>query len=374
MSATSLRRPGSATLRALCLVLLLALLPAAPAALAQDQTPTTVYMPLARNGATPTQPVTPGRAQALELYRTLFLPHTTTAHGWTGNHATCNAGTLAPAFTDALLKLVNYYRAAAGVPAVTFNATYNARAQAAALMMSVNENLSHNPPANWTCYTDDGSLGARRSNLSLFGWYGITDETGLHDAGINGQMEDGGSNNTAVGHRRWILYPYQQELGVGHVPPPGRENDFSYGGGALYVLADNIYSGQLPARQTPRDGFIAWPPPGYIPWQALYHDGEYYYEQAGDEARLRWSFHLQNADFSGATVTMTHAGAAVAVTRLPDINSNYGENTAIWVPALDYATLTDGADHAVQVTVANVIYGGQARAFSYTVNVFDAGA
>lgn len=400
---------GAIKPRLLSLLLLFALLLAvarllpAPAAVGQDQAPSRIFLPLAQNAepatptptptlmptvtptptptasptVTPVSSITPqppaaqDRATALNLYRILYLPHRTTAHGWTGDHAACQPGALSAGFTDSLLKLVNYYRTVAGLPAVVFNPTLSARAQAAALMMSANENLSHNPPSDWACYTQDGALAASRSNLSLFGWVGISDETGLHDAGINGQMEDQGDYNTSVGHRRWILYPYQTEMGVGHVPPPQRQGQMAYGGGALYVLADNVWSGQAP-RQSPRDGFIAWPPRGYIPWQALYHDSANYYEYYGDEVRLRWSFLLNEADFGAATITVTHNGAAVAVSRLPDV-VEYDENAAVFVPAIDHATLADGADHTLQVTVANVQVGGQAQTFSYEVIIFDGG-
>ena len=74
---------------------------------------------------------------------------------------TCDAGTTSAAFRDSVLLRLNYFRAMAGVPAdVTFSDTYNAKAQQAALMMSVNNQLSHNPPTIWQCYTADGAEAA----------------------------------------------------------------------------------------------------------------------------------------------------------------------------------------------------------------------
>lgn len=76
----------------------------------------------------------------------------------------------------------------AGVPAnVVFDATNSAKAQQAALMMSVNNSLSHTPPTTWKCSTATGREAAANSNLSLG-----------HNAwnAVDGQIRDNGTNNT----------------------------------------------------------------------------------------------------------------------------------------------------------------------------------
>ena len=131
----------------------------------------------AREGArTPLQPlegglapVNPSNREASRLfYATNYLaPDSPTA--WTGNRATCDAGTTASGFQDAVLLRLNYFRAMAGVPAtVTFGGTYNGKDQKAALMMSANVQLNHNPPTTWTCYTADGAEAAGNSNLPQY--------------------------------------------------------------------------------------------------------------------------------------------------------------------------------------------------------------
>ncbi len=85
----------------------------------------------------------------------------------------------------------------AGVPAqVTFADTNSAKNQQAALMMSVNGQLNHNPPSTWTCYSADGAQAAGSSNLALelFGRNAIS----LY-------MQDPGSRKWLRRHRRWIL-------------------------------------------------------------------------------------------------------------------------------------------------------------------------
>jgi uncharacterized protein YkwD len=211
------------------------------------------------------------RAFYLAYYQNASAP----SPGWTGNRASCNAGTTAQAFRDAVLLRINYFRAMAGVPdRVSFSTTYNSKSQLAALMMSVNGQLSHSPPSSWTCYTADGATAAGSSNLTLgtYGW-----------SAINGYMKDPGSNNAAAGHRRWILYPQTQNMGTGDIPPDG-----GYASNALWVFDSHMWEARPPVR----DSFVAWPPPGYVPYQVVYP---------------RWSFSYPSADFSQTSVTMMRA-------------------------------------------------------------------
>jgi hypothetical protein len=177
---------------------------------------------------------------------------------------------------------VNYFRAMAGVPAqIALSDAYNAKAQQAALMMSVNNQLSHDPPATWQCYTADGDQAAGSSNLALgiYGWNAIT-----------GYIQDPGSSNGAVGDRRWILYPQAQTMGTGDVPSDS-------GGPASNELW--VFDGRYGTSRPPvRDTFVARPPPGFVPYQVVFP---------------RWSFSYPAANFSSAAVTMTLDGQNVSL-------------------------------------------------------------
>lgn len=287
-------------------------------------------------------------SQNLEESRDFYYSHYIGSEGaamnWTGNHATCNAGTTSQAYKDALLLELNYFRAMAGVPAeVTFSTEYNSKAQEAALMMSVNEQLSHSPPTSWTCYTANGAEAAGKSNLMM------GDPSLSHN--IAGYMKDSGSSNSTVGHRRWVLYPQTQMMGTGDVPAAAPE--YQWAVNALWVFDSHIWE----VRPITREEYVAWPPPGYIPYQVVYP---------------RWSFAYDNADFGSATVTMTQDGSLVSVT-LEAYASGAGENTLVWRPF----NMADGdtwpTEHLVvyEVTIANVIVSGSPRSFTYSVTAFD---
>ena len=79
-------------------------------------------------------------------------------------------------------------------------------------------------------------------------------------------------------------------MGTGDVPSANNLwND-------LWVF-DTNYSAPRPGT---RDGFVAWPPKGYVPYQAVYP---------------RWSFSYPGADFSGASVTMSRVPGGSTSTR-----------------------------------------------------------
>jgi uncharacterized protein YkwD len=286
---------------------------------------------------------TQDRAAVVSAYQAAYAspPQVT----WTGNQASCVAGDTPQSLKDATLARINFFRAMAGVPAdITFNATYNAHAQKAALMMAANRELDHTPPTSWKCYSTEGAQAAGKSNLSSSSGVGSIDSF----------MRDAGSNNGPVGHRRWILFPRTRQMGTGHA-------FYQTGGGSagvLWVIDSGAVKGARPAT---RDAYVAWPPRGFVP-NALVHG--------------RWSFSLDGAKFSTATVTLSRNGAVLPV-KLEPVKNGYGENTLVWL-ANDMSNGSTwprpSADQPVDVTVSNVIVGGQVRSYSYRVTIIDASA
>jgi hypothetical protein len=267
--------------------------------------------------------------------------------GTPGSSATGSAGTTSDAYKAAVQLRINYFRAMAGIPAgISMDSVESGEDQDAALMMSANNQLSHTPPSSWLLYTSDGATAAGNSNLAL--------GNAGPDAIAYGYIEDYGTNNTALGHRRWILYPQTQVMATGDIPAT---NGFS-AANATWVFDSNLNN----ARPAVRDAFVAWPPPGYVPYQVVFP---------------RWSLSYPDADFSAATVAMTSNGAAVPVMLEALDNPAYGENTIAWdYNGLDGGTVDSPApqpasDLTYQVAVDNVMINGVAQSFSYSVTVFD---
>lgn len=291
------------------------------------------------------QTTTNPRQEAARLYRDEYLASATNDPNWTGNQNSCQPGTTSTYFKERVLQRLNYFRKMAGIPAVQeFEAAYNRQAQAAALMMSANRDLDHFPAQDWDCYTQDGANGAGSSNLYL-GRYGA-------DA-VSGYIKDPGGFNTAVGHRRWLLFPYAQTMGTGDIPA---SNGYP-AANAFWVF------GQTSATRPATDhDFVSWPPPGYVPYQVVYP---------------RWSLSYPEADFTSANVTLLENGQPVDLTiehRWDGSFGSYGESTIVFRPS----DMSDGAswsrpsaDMSYSVTIDNVLVNGQPRTFTYEVIVFD---
>ena len=135
------------------------------------------------------------------------------------------------------------------------------------------------------------------------------------------------------------------------------------GGSAWTANALEVISGdRLSQRPDVREerGFVAWPPPVYVPAQTVWG---------------RWSFSLADADFSNATVTMADDSGAVQV-ELLDRDSDIGEPAIVWAVAGDTnSTLLSaptGGDHCYAVTVGGVTVGGAAQTpYEYATCVID---
>src|SRR4051794_15135383 len=227
----------------------------------------------------------------------------------------------------------------AGVPSTAmFTETNTTKAQAAALIMSAQNDLSHTPPSTWACWSDEGRVGAGYSNLSA---------GAIGPDAIDQTMYDGGAGNAFVGRRRRLLIPSLLEMGTGSVPAT-----------AGHQAAQAVLAGARPGTVTPRDGYVAWPPKGYVPYETVYP---------------RWSFQRKSADFTNATVTMTRPGHVPVPATIVDRTTFLGPGL-VWVPN----DLADGAtwpkpsgDDPITVTVGNVIVSGNPRSFTYTSTIFD---
>ncbi|WP_411029570.1 CAP domain-containing protein [Spongiimicrobium sp. 3-5] len=270
------------------------------------------------------------RLAAKALYEDYYQASiTTTEVPWTGNEASCDAGSVPKGTIDKILMRLEYYRKAVGLNnEITEDATKSAKAQQTALMMNANNALEHFPPNSWKCYTADGDEGAGKSLLALT----------RNAEAIDAYIQDQGSANGPVGHRRWLLWPRLQEIGIGNTD---RSN-------AIWVLGD---SGPVPV-DNPE--FIAWPPEGYVP---------------ANLAFPRWSFSVASADFSTTTVSMKDADGASIQLSLETLSNDFGDRTIVWVPE---GISTNAADTSYTVTLKDVGIGGELTTFEYEVILFDA--
>jgi hypothetical protein len=282
------------------------------------------------------------REQSRNAYNSLFSASFSVTPEWDGDVSSCDPGSTSDAYKQAVLTRINYFRAMAGVPAtISLNASYNNKAQQAALMMAAENNLSHTPNTSWACYTANGAEAASHSNLSL--------GNAGYDA-VFSQMRDNGSNNAPVGHRRWLLFPQTQEMGTGSIPATSNHTSAN----DVWVIDSHLSD----SRPITREAFVSWPPAGYTPASLAFN---------------RWSFSWPQANFSSATVEMTRLDNSTSeplVIEHRSAGSGIGESTIVWDPGnIDSSNVNE--DTSWEITISNFVVNGIAKTESYQVTLFD---
>ena len=261
---------------------------------------------------------------------------------WTGRLIGCDWGKISTSFLQDMLWRINYFRAMVGVPSdVILTEAKNNASQASSLIMSAKESFGpnespHEPQPSWPCFSSLGYEGASKGNI----YRGV-----FNTDAIDGYIFDPGANNTAVGHRRWLLYPPAVEMGIGSIPPHA---DAYRTSNTVYVVGDFG-----PRPNAPE--WAAWPNPGFFPYDLLPE---------------RWSFSYPEGNFSQATVTMSSMGSDVPLSLEP-YQPGAGDNTLVWVPTNLPSGMPNNLDKQYQVTISNVYVNNQYRTFNYDVTVID---
>jgi len=147
------------------------------------------------------------RATAVNDYHNNYLANdfNVTELNWSGSQYSCNPGSYNQSVNNKILARINYFRRITGLnDDVIFDNNLNQICQQAAVMLEVNASLSHcngtnNYPCNtWPCSTNDAMYASQHSVLASGHW-SVFDPVSLY-------IEDHGTNNQPVGHRRWLLY------------------------------------------------------------------------------------------------------------------------------------------------------------------------
>jgi hypothetical protein len=244
---------------------------------------------------------------------------------WNGDAASCMAGDMTQDARNTAYKLHTLYRFMAGLDPVPMTDDYNKKAQDCSLLMTANGMISHMPDMSWKCYTADAAKTAGGSSLS----------SGGAVSSVDGYMIDPG-NPTTLGHRRWILS--NELIGVGF----GSSGKFS----CQY---------QPPGRGKSTKPWIAWPPAGQIPIQAMSSTWSSI-DQTG------WSLQSDTVDFKNAQVTIMAAGMSLPVT-VTQLGSGYGSTFAISMVPMGWKAAA-GMTYNVNVT-------GASMPITYDVSVVD---
>ena len=267
-------------------------------------------------------------------YKQLWASGATVKSGWTGSVTGCNPGNITAPARAAQINAVNFVRRANNLsPIVGANLTDTTQGnvQRAALMMEANGALDHTPPDNWKCWRDNGDKAAGKSNLAL------SSPSIEPVEAMKLYMSDPGSSNTAVGHRRWIMYPDAEVFAFG--------------------MTDKASAMQVLGLRTNADNndplWTMWPSRGWFPVTL---------EPGG-----RWSLSTKaNITLANATVTVTRNGNNVPITRYAQ-HLGYGRPTMVWQMPAGYEK---SGTYYVTVRGAKIIGSSTLDPYTYPVYFF----
>jgi hypothetical protein len=230
-------------------------------------------------------------------YNEYLKPEMKVQTKWSGNISDCAPGKTNLEARVATLKTINFARKLADLSPIHEAKGATKRGQAAALIMSAAENLSHEPQNDWPCYSTLGAQGAASSNLY---WSSIRQTAAYW---VLGYLDDYGTGNNRVEHRNWILNPETSTMGFGITPNTS----------ALVVTGDGIGKTNPGAA-----GGVAWPSAGYFPVDLVPTSNRWSYTQKG----------LQNY---GGDVTVSKNGVNIGLRPVEYFGANAaGATTIVW--------------------------------------------
>lgn len=151
------------------------------------------------------------------------------------------------------LRLLNFYRALAGLEPVSLGDHLNAQAQYGAVLLAANDDLTHTPkkPANmYDSFYRMGANACAASNISMR--YGY-DTAVLLQSALRAHMDElSASNRLDLGHRRWLLDPRLGQVGFGLATSATNRQYITV------PISDTTGTGAMPDA-------ILWPAAGHFP-------------------------------------------------------------------------------------------------------------
>ncbi|NOU95172.1 hypothetical protein GC093_18360, partial [Paenibacillus sp. LMG 31456] len=271
------------------------------------------------------------------------------------------AGKLSDGFMQDGLKAANLVREMAGLPALVLDANYNDIAQHGSVLLTATNQSTHTPTQ--TAGVDDSFFkkaydGAVTSSLASVKETNDTNE--LYE-GIRILTSDTGYST--LGHRRWILDPSLQKIGLGYsskVDPYNKDIRVSN------ILVRDMYDSQ--STDSSYD-YVAWPNKGYFPvswlpqgtaWSLYLNPNKYKLPEPAEVAGKVTNLvdgkvtELIPNETPGFGVLYDNNGERVTITFLPKVDDSYFDKPNAgneFVVELNGLYKTDGTPATIKYTV-----------------------
>lgn len=298
------------------------------------------------------------KTQAAESKTISFDVFTASSMSATPDINNCYAGKLSTSFRNEFLNEINTIRTLHGLPSIQYDYAHEDEMMQTALILAVNNIMTHYPESNTTCYSDIGAVGAKTSSLEM----GVTWSMYNYfpsDSVKNWLNDKTNVVNNSVGHRRWILDPFLQKSAYGLVNAPSIKNtQFPY---VVATSHKTVY----PTRNatTAALGIIAYP----------YHDYPAKYFANGVPLSIsilidqNSSWANQNVDYSKAELVVIQRGGTIQ-----NISNISYDNIATGIPNNIQFNFDDLKNNVIyDVKLSNVLVNGTAKDYSYWFKVSD---
>lgn len=125
----------------------------------------------------------------------------------------CIAGMVSDFEKQRVLDRVNYIRSLHRLPPVSYASNGDTQTAECSLVIAASRELSHTPPSNWSCWSQDAYDGCNSSNIYV--QWGRTRNQFDSLSVVDAFMTDEGV--ATLGHRRWLIDPWLGEISFGRV-------------------------------------------------------------------------------------------------------------------------------------------------------------
>ncbi|MBX3002233.1 MAG: CAP domain-containing protein [Caldilineaceae bacterium] len=271
--------------------------------------------------------------------------------------ANCEAGVLAEAEKEAVLAIVNRIRDLHNLDPVIYAEEYDREVAESSLIIAANNEITHYPPPDSACYSEEGARGAATSNLA---WSYPTDglvrpllapsATDVRNWLIDPDVPD-------LGHRRWLLNPFLRAIAYGRVDAPpvdGAADQYAHG------AALKVSNGDIARPPANAPDFVAYPY-GEYPLD-LFQFGWYWSFSVVADATDYWA--NEEVDFSGASVRVRGIAGDLRVHSLST------QDSAVGLPnLLQWQVDSVEMGRSYQVIIDGVRIKEQRRRFTYAVRL-----
>ena len=260
----------------------------------------------------------------------------------------CQEGELTDAEKEKVQNYVNRIRAIHHIPPVTYDYSGDKFAQKGALVTVANRSLSHTPPSNWSCFSDDAYYGNENSNLYIY-MSSMQTQLSSENGIINWMIDENVEN---LGHRRAIINPFVDKISFGRVEGTVAG---AYVIGMNLKYLDNV-KGNISATNIE---YVAYPQGEY---DKDYFQNGWYLSFHVISDKVNW-WNNNKIDYSTATISVKDAsGNSIGVNSISFDNEGWGALTNMikW----KCSTLKNYETYTVEIK--NVKFNGNFKNYTYT--------